>query len=355
MKSFSAVFVNKLLFVVVSLAALASTLPGQEAIQRSQEAWRVSMSTRALPARGCFNASYPANQWNPVSCTTPPQQPYGPRNGVKPSTVGNGNDFSAEVSNSMSTAQGSFASVTGVTSECGNRNGMPPAIADTFSLQLNTKPFTTALCSGSPNSACRGWQQFVYSNAGVAFIQYWLLQYNTTCPAGWNTYLFSGSTDIYCWRNGANGVSVTPQNITSLASLSLTGSASSGGTDTVIMTTAAGNLSAANQDSVLGLASKWKGVEFIIVGDCCSSEAYFNSGAKVVVRTNVSDGSANTPACVSEGFTGETNNLTLAPSCSAYGGTSPYIEVTESNAGGAQVTCTQGTISPPTSLSSTVH
>ena len=355
MKSLSATFVNELLVGVLSWCSLVSILRGQEPIQPSAEAWHVSMSTRALPGKGCFNASYPVNQWNPVSCTTPPQQPYGPRNGAKPSTVGNGNDFSAEVSSSMSTAQGSFASVTNVISECGNRNGIPPATADTFSLQLNTKPFTTALCSGSPNSACRGWQQFVYSNAGVAFIQYWLLQYNKSCPTGWNTYSFSGSTDIYCWMNGANGVSVTPQNITSLASLSLTGSANSGGTDTVIMTTAAGNLSAANQDSILGLASKWKGVEFIIVGDCCSSEAYFNSGAKMVVKTNVSDGSANTPACVSEGFTGETNNLTLVPPCNAYGGTSPYIEVTEGNAGGAQVTCTQGTIGPPTSLSSTVH
>jgi len=101
-------------------------------------------------------------------------------------------------------AVGSFDSVTGVTSETGQVNGIGGQVPNTFSLQLNTNVFSnTPACNGAANpSQCRGWEQFVYSNAGFAFIQYWLINYATTCPSGWNTF---GSD---CWKNGANVVSV---------------------------------------------------------------------------------------------------------------------------------------------------
>lgn len=49
------------------------------------------------------------------------------------------------------------------------------------------------------------------------------------------------------------------------------------------------------------------------------------------MNLQVNDGSTNVPSCLSNaGTTGETNNLNLGQ-CSAAGGTSPYIQFTESN------------------------
>jgi hypothetical protein len=68
---------------------------------------------------------------------------------------GSGPDFSAKVAGNISTAEGSFDSATGITS------------TGDYSLQLNTAPFATSACSGSPNNTgsltngCRGWEQFV--------------------------------------------------------------------------------------------------------------------------------------------------------------------------------------------------
>ena len=80
----------------------------------------------------------------------------------------------------MTSATGSFPSVTGVTSLT-NSSG----ISDAYSLQLNTKPFSNPLCAGHP--MCLAEQQFVYSNSsGSAFIQYWLISYNDDpCPDEW--------------------------------------------------------------------------------------------------------------------------------------------------------------------------
>ena len=69
-------------------------------------------------------------------------------------------------------------------------NGVGGQVANTFSLQLNTNFFSNSpTCNGAANpSTCQAWEQFVYSNAGSAFIQYWLIGYNAACLAGWNTY-----------------------------------------------------------------------------------------------------------------------------------------------------------------------
>jgi hypothetical protein len=306
----------------------------------SREDWDKAIARVPQPKKGCFKATYPRLEWQEVPCTTPPNHPYPPARGHRPETVGGSNDFAAEVTGTLSAAQGSFDSVSGVTSESGNVGGNPPAKADVFSLQLNTKPFTTSVCNPSPNPNCRGWQQFIYSNgapgsSGSAFIQYWLLFYNTTCPSGWNTFQFSGSSDIYCWRNGANAASVTRQAITSLANLKLAGNAQTGGNDSVVMTTSGGDSSAANNDSMLDLAAAWKGVEFIVVGDCCSSQANFNTGSTIVVRTTTHSGTENAPTCVLEGFTGETNNLNLAATAAVGTGAAPAIVSQQSNASGS--------------------
>jgi hypothetical protein len=297
---------------------------------QSLEAWRVIMSRVPVPKKGCFKSSYPSISWQEVPCTGAPPRPYPPARGSRPATVGNGNDCTASVSGSISSAVGSFDSVGDVTSETGttfdpgpNCSNPVSNVPNTFSLQLNTNLFATSTCVGK---SCQGWQQFIYSNSGVAFIQYWLINYGTACPGGWNTL---GSD---CWRNGDNAVSVPPQAIPNPALLRLTGRVESGGMDTILLSTADGDLSAANEDSVLDLARGWKVAEFNVFGDSCGSQANFNSGATLVVRTTVNDGTEDRPR-VAEGFTGETNNLTLVRPCSAISGPSPAVVLTEKSGG----------------------
>jgi len=143
------------------------------------------MRALRVPETGCFKAHFPRVAWREVACVAPPDHPYVPRHGHRPFTVGGSNDFAARVTGVMSAAEGSFDSVTGVTSETGQVGGTGGQVANTYSLQLNTDFFKTSVCLLSPNPGCRGWQQFLYSSSSQGiFIQYWLIQYNTTCPAG---------------------------------------------------------------------------------------------------------------------------------------------------------------------------
>lgn len=301
-----------------SLAALGSPLGASASSTprpRQLQLWRHAIETLGLPGKGCFSASFPSVQWQRTQCKTAPDHPYPPRPpGLAPRIVGNGLDYSAEVSGLMTSATGSFDSVTPGTTETGQVGGVGPQVPNTFSLQLNTNPFATSMCFGSPNPGCLGWQQFVYSTtANEVFIQYWLLRYNTTCPSGWNQFMFPMSTDVYCWVNapGAGGLSGGPLTVPDLTGTQITASATSGGNDQVVMTTGSGNATATAADSALGLANGWNTVEFAIVGDCCGSQANFSLGTRIDVRTTVHSGTPSAPTCVLEGFTGETNNLNL--------------------------------------------
>jgi hypothetical protein len=253
--------------------------------------------------------------------------------------VGHGIGWTAGMfSRTISSATGSFDSVTGVVSETGGDN---PPVPNSFSLQLNSNGFDTPLCMGRPFD-CYGWQQFIYSNAGAAFagdafMQYWLNHFKTTCPTGWTPY------GDGCFRDSAH-MGVPTHMITDLDRLSLTGQAAAGGMDTIILSDGGSSLYvAANQDDYnpanqvggLNLASHWESVEFNVFGDCCSSQANFNDGSTLVVRTSVNNGSIIAPSCMSGGFTGETNNLNLVgtPAVEPQG-TLPAIVFTESNASG---------------------
>lgn len=265
---------------------------------------------------------------------TPPRLPYAPARGHRPFTIGNNNDFAGQSSGTINGAEGSFDSVAGVTSETGlvGSSGTTP-VADSYSLQINTNRFTTSAC-GSPNPGCQGWQQFVYSsNQARIFIQYWLIKYNKTCPSGWNTLAFPGPTDISCYRNAPMAATVAKQPITNLANLRLTASANTAGNDTVEMFVNATTptATAANVGSTLNLGSSWKDAEFIVAGDCCNHVANFNSGSTIVVRTTIHHGRKDAPTCVSEGFTGETNNLNLVDTVAIGTGPSPAIVSRQSN------------------------
>jgi hypothetical protein len=227
-------------------------------------------------------------------------------------------------------------SVSGVTSDT------DPGGQSAFSLQLNTSFFDTTVCP-STSPGCQGWQQFIYSNMGVAFMQYWLLNYGQPCPSGWNTY---GSD---CWENSANAAAVPVQPISNLANLSVTANAASGGTDSVVFSTGTVIYSASGPDSILKLSQGWNTAEYNLVGDCCGTESSFNAGSTIVVKTSVDNGTTNAPVCVQEGFTGETNNLTLTPAkpplpssppvCCPYGGSTPAIEFAQSNNANEWASC----------------
>jgi hypothetical protein len=311
--------------------APATTPPSAKSLHE----WHRGMARVPLPKKGCFTSSYPSTKWQEVPCTTAPPRPYPPARGPRSETVGGGNDVSANVTTGLiSEAIGSFDSVTGVTS-VSDPNGF-----SNFSLQLNSSLFAAPACNGAPNPGCQGWQQFVYSNSGTAFIQYWLVGYNTMsgpCPAGWTPFPEpDGSTD--CYLNSSNAVTVPVQTEANLVNLSLTGQANSGGMDTIIMATGTNLYSAQNDDSALNLAQSWQFAEFNIFGDCCGTEASFNSGSTIVVRTSVDHGSPAAPSCSDGGFTAETNNLNFVQlSATPPTESLPAVVFTQSNVRGAML------------------
>jgi hypothetical protein len=314
----------------------------QDAQAAKQEAWRKSMARVPLPKKGCFNASYPNMEWKEVPCATKPPPPPLPRPGQgagrgSPDIVGGGGsgDFAASVSGTISTAIGSFISVTPGASETDSLDG----IKDSFTLQLNSNFFTTSLCNGV--AGCYGWVQFVFTNntapqycGSCLSIWYWLyssLGTTLTCPAGWT----QDGADCYLTPPAA---SVTPVTTADLGGLILTGEAA-GGTDTVILAPGSG-LIATGQDSTLNLEQVWSKAEFNVFGDGNSSRADFGTGTTIVVETSVEDGTTNPPSCAQSSFTGETNNLNLANTtasttlvCCPYGGATPNIQFMETNAG----------------------
>lgn len=279
-------------------------------IKVQREAWQKAIVKTARPKKGCFTATYPEKRWREVKCTTPPKGLFLPRKGVRPFNVGNGMDFLGHVTGNTSEAEGSFDSVTGVTSESSG-NG----IANEFSLQLNTGFFPTATCSGAANpAACQGWEQFIFSNrggsSGFVFIQYWLINYINGCPANWGT---DGSGN--CARNAAKSTALPAQTIAALGQMKLDGAIAgvNGNADDTVTLSIGGTLYSAPGDNILPeLANGWQFTEFNVFGNGGSSQAVFNGGSSIVVRTAVNSGMPGTPpACVVGGTTAETNNLTL--------------------------------------------
>ncbi len=317
-----------------------------------EQHWRTEIAKVPPSGKGCFQAVYPKLAWREVSCTRTPTYPQPPRHGPRPFTVGNNNDVSAQVpAGFVSTATGSFDSVTGVTSESGQIGNTGPAVANAYTLQLNTNFFTSTACAGSPNPSCLGWQQFVFDNngsTGRAYIQYWLIKYNTTCPAGvaWNQFSFTGSTDIYCWKNNTGGaVSVPAQPITNLGQLSLASAVGTGGDSVTLSTGTTAYLRTG--DNAVNAAAGWKVAEFNVFGDGGNSagggQASFNSGSAIVVRTRTIYGGTAPPTCVAQGFTAETNNLSFGPTAPAASQPGPAVEFDEGSAGGASSNCAAAT------------
>ncbi len=309
---------------VLSAALLSLTVAAQaadDAEALAQEAWRAAIALTNVPGAGCFEASYPSLEWNKVECVEAPNIPFRPRTGAGSQTVGDGDDYAAEVSSGLiSQTVGSFPKLTGVKTETGIEG------ANSYSLQLNSNFMNTAACDGAKNPAkCLDWLQYVYSSdSAAAFMQYWLINWNTKCPSGWNS--FSGD----CYTNSA-AVTVPKEKIKKLKTIKLSGSAVAGGLDTLVMTVGKKAYSTTGEDSVVDLATAWTESEFNVFGDGGGSQADFNTGSSITVEIAVTNGTTNAPTCASDaGTTGETNNLNLG-SCAGEGGATPYIEFTESN------------------------
>jgi hypothetical protein len=293
-------------------------------------AWRRSRVHSPRPSnKGCFETNYPAASWTETNCVIPPNIPLRPYHGGvrRLDTVGDGTDFSAQIPGSSVTMEGSFDSISGVTSESGG------GTANAYTLQLNSEFFSTTTCGGQ--SGCVGWEQFVFLNVETAsrslgFIQYWMINYGTSCPSGWQS---GGGED--CYRNSVYGVAVPVQTIATLDQMTLTGVAPSGEMDDSVTVSINSKLYSVTGNAYFpDLAQNWNTSEFNVLGPGNGSQAVFNEGATMVVRTAVETGTA-APSCVSEGFTAETNNLTLISEAANQQDASwPSIVFTQSNAGG---------------------
>lgn len=376
-------------------APSAATQPSAEEVAK-REAWRATIARTPAPKKGCFTASYPNTEWQETPCGPPSRYPNPPARGhgghglpVATTPVGDGNDFSAQpvvsglavqnpaggprpdaVSGLIFSATGSFDSVTpanitetgpwtltipnppppppppcrpaqGCTQQQTPDTALTEQRANAFSLQLNTQFFPTPACQGHAN--CLGWQQFVFSqnqcNGPCVFIEYWLLDFGSGCPAGWTQW-----QDDCMLNSSSNPAPIVPAD--ELQGTTLTGTAAAD-SDTVVLTTA-GNVAAmiTTPTSVLNLAQGWNTAEWNVVGDCCLSQASFSAGSTLVVRTSVNAGANSISAtCVREGFTGESNNLFLALTPAVEpASTWPAIVFTESNAtDGKPASCT-GTV-----------
>jgi hypothetical protein len=333
--------------------------------------WRAGMKLRFAawaPQAGCYTTTYPSTQWRAVSCVDAPARPIGRPAGLPikvgageesamqtggssaqraagggtAQTVGNGTADAAEVSGAyLTSVEGSFDSVTGVTSEKGD------GTSDLFGLQLNSYfyPSSSTACKNSKlpsGTTCYQWEQFLYtpeytnSTQGYVYIQYWTFAVTSSgefssikkCASGWT--LTSGQ----CYTNSSSvEVPASVQALSNLKNLKLEGSIS-GGNDTVTLTSGSTLYSITAKDSVANLADGWNYAEYNIFGPGGGSAATFNSGSSIVVRINVNNGSTSAPTCLSgseDGTTGETNNLNLVSPCCTYSGSSPSIAFLETN------------------------
>ncbi len=226
-----------------------------------------------------------------------------------PKAVGNGTDYSAKVSGTISEATGVFDNVSSGITEAGQVNHKGPDIANTFTLQMNSQFFSSPACSKSSDPGkCQGWQQFVYeTSTNTVFMQYWLLNYAAKCPSGWFT---SGSS---CYTNSpASTYAGGHLTAADLASAALGAEAVGGGNDQVSLSAGSGKATlVAKSDSMLDLAKKWDTAEFGVYGDGGAGEAKFGKDTSLESQTSLEGSSDKAPACAKEGFTGETNNLTL--------------------------------------------
>ena len=284
--------------------------------------WRKTLHRLHTPLRGCFTATYPSTAWQSTGCVTAPLVPLEPK---APLTVGAGVDGVAYSGSGtlIGSSTGSFQSITGMTSETDSLQG-----SNYYSLQINSQFFSTTT-SYTDNKAASGWEQFVFINypaygLGYIFIQYWLINFQTTygiCPGtsppGGSSWMgYAGS----CYANSPAGV-VPSEPASNLGNLVMEAYANFNSNDENLFCISGGTCYAISPtDQVLDLYQHWLYSEFNVFGFGDGSQANFNSGTSITVTNTLEDQSGNliAPSCVNAGYAGETNNLNLG-SCSSNG------------------------------------
>jgi hypothetical protein len=342
---------------VVSEPHPPATAPKPE----ERKAWNARMLKVPAPKNGCFTAAYPDTEWREVECGRP--SPY--RN-----LVGDGTDYVAQTSgNYISSSTGTFATPPSTAaSETGQFLGSGPQVANLFTLQMNSQSpvnssdgsiFNTPACGGVLN--CSGWQQFVFSQSqGPApkpgqmsaepgttpglFVEYWLYNAGPTCPA-LPSWALNGQPPGTPWPGGGgtcvfNGPMTYVPPLTSADLPGIVMKATAGANDTVTLITTSG-MYLYSEPSVLSLSNAWTETEFNVVGDCCRSEANFDSPTTLVVNLQIADGFPTAPTCIpNDGTTGETNSLTLSGTPTVIPVESePSIEFTETNVSPTPASC----------------
>jgi hypothetical protein len=299
------------------------------------------------PAKaGCFKANFQDKAWVEVKCLPPPETPNPHHEGPRPNTVGDGNDYFAVVtSGTISQVTGSFDRVSGVDKLLGPILGKTSVVhPDVYAIQMNSNTYTASVCGSLKNCA---WVQFIFSqtqcgSSPCVFIEYWLLNHDKHCPStpagspAWK-YSSGGKGTPGCYLNAyGNGMSAVP--LSDLKSLRVIGK-TQGGHDIATASDASGALSSVSNPSIADLSSKWTGVEYNLVGDCCNTETFFTSttNASLTLRVAPVNGTKDAPACAPTkyfaGGTAETNNLNLTSGCKTSGGSAPAIVFTESGGG----------------------
>ena len=319
------------------------------AATENTSAWEQAIAALAVPAQGCFTASYPAIRWEPTSCSgvhpKVPQRFGGPTAGQQKvgeaaqqvaGCVGgncNNTDYAAQTAAPMTVAVGSFPSVTCASSPCesGPFANAGTSLPTTYSLQLNTNsnlPATSSCSTASVPSLCTGWQQFVYdSHLDQIQVEPALLDYGPSCTGTFNTTDFAGN----CYDENANAATVpqfTPQELMSdsVELLGQVGLVSGTETDTVKLIWTGGSKAATAPDSLVDLNGNWTDAQFGIYGDRGGGQADFVAGTDLKVNVVTHSGTTAAPQCVSFNTTGESNNLYLQPAPALTTGPSPAIE-----------------------------
>ncbi|MDG4483009.1 hypothetical protein G8D12_15445 [Xanthomonas vesicatoria] len=292
---------------------------------------------------GCFRSTFPNTGWQAVRCGAQPKLVMGSHqvangnglittNADRALITGDGHDYAARSSRLTRSAVGSFPGVSGVTT------GVVQ-----YSLQINTDNASNpAACAQFGFSSCKTWQQYVYSSDSdenssngfqpVIFIESWVYadsssEYDAVgCPSGWDAY--EGNACVI----NSDSVTVPLVPVSGIGGVKLTGSATSGGVDTLTFSVNGRAYSVSQSASTVSINKIWRQSEFNVFGNGANTQTVsFNPGSRVSVNLAVNDGTTNAPACLGDaGTTFEQNNLTRG-SCNAFGGTSPGISFLQSN------------------------
>jgi len=332
--------------IVASGSAFGAGHPSSQTASQAKAAWQDEISNLRAPGRGCYHASYPSLKWNATRCLVAPKIPLAPRlpHGG-PLIIGDGADYAAQVSGLLTKATGTFADVSSGITEKGQINDSGSQIANAFTLQLNSQFFTDPpICSGAAvPSECLGWQQFVYAfhysgSTNEIFMQYWLLYYDATCPAGWGQV--PDGSYIFCYTNSA-ATSFGALPASKLSKVKLVAQAASGGNDSITLSdSATGASMVSNSDSKVDLAHYWNETEWGVFGDAGGGQANFKAGSTLEAVTALKATSSGAPTCVAKGgTTGETNNLKFTHTPAITSASSPTMATKETDGSTTAKSC----------------